>query len=359
MLEELEKVDWQKLSHAHGETLDILGMIRNIASDDSSIRAQALFSLSNDIWHQETIYEAAIPFLIELLAAPTTPDKDALLVLLARLAAPQTHQHHHELPAIDTLEAADQPPACMPQARAAVRQGLATYLALLDEHNPRVRMCAAYTLAHLWECATTTLPRLLTAFIQEDDPRVRANLLLSLEMLSRREGSAETTDLFLHTVNSREEPLVKLVAAMALTRQAREKTPRRAVRILVNAIARPELIAEAYDELPWTDGSLIGDISMTLRHLRPGMAKIAIPALIDALANVGVYSALSITQTLLYLAFNDKRERALGIPQELTSEQRLVLSVISNCLTAWDTNSPVYTVWEAACLADFQNRLAS
>ncbi|MEO6887544.1 MAG: HEAT repeat domain-containing protein [Ktedonobacteraceae bacterium] len=358
MLEELEKVDWQKLSHAYGETMDIPGIVRNIASDDSSIRAQALFSLSHDIWRQETIYKAVTPFLIELLAAPTTLDKDALLVLLARLAAPQTSQQHNEVPS-GTLEAADQQPICVPKARAAVRQGLATYLALLGESDPRVRMCAAYTLAHLEECAATTIPRLLTAFVQEHDPRVRANLLLSLEMLSRHECSAETTDLFLHSVNSREEPLVKLAAAMALTRQAGEKTPRRAVRILVNAIARPELIAEAYDELPWTNGSLISDISMTLRHLRPGMARIAIPALIDALANVGVYSALSITQTLLYLAFNDKKERALSVPQELTSEQRLVLSVISNCLSAWDTNSPVYTVWEAACLADFRNRLAS
>ncbi|MDQ2713936.1 MAG: hypothetical protein M3Z08_03415 [Chloroflexota bacterium] len=359
MLEELENVAWQKLSHAYGETLDTPGMIRNIASDDSSVRAQALFSLSHDIWRQETAYEAVTPFLIELLAAPTTPDKGALLVLLARLAMPQTYQQQHELRALDTLEAADQQPACIVQARAAVRQGLATYLALLDEHDPRVRMCAAYTLAHLWECAATSIPRMLTAFVQEHDPRVRANLLLSLQMLNRHECSAETTDLFLHTVNSREEPLVKLTAAMALTRQAKEKTPRRAMRILVNAIARPELIAEEYDELPWTTGSLIGDISMTLRHLRPGMARIAIPALIDALATVGVYSALSITQTLLYLAFNDKKERALSLPQELTSEQRLVLSVISNCLSAWGTNSPVYTVWEAACLADFQNRLAS
>ncbi|GAA4409900.1 hypothetical protein ACFQV2_31520 [Actinokineospora soli] len=89
MLEGLDQVDWARLPHAYGPADDVPGQIRALRSSEASQRTDALWQLYGNIFHQGTRYEAtayAVPFLLEVLAAPDTADRAGLLDLLANIA---------------------------------------------------------------------------------------------------------------------------------------------------------------------------------------------------------------------------------------------------------------------------------
>lgn len=67
MLEGLNDINWQRLTHAYGPASDVPELIRNLTSPAPDIREQAQKGLRSTIWHQGTVYEAtayALPFLI-------------------------------------------------------------------------------------------------------------------------------------------------------------------------------------------------------------------------------------------------------------------------------------------------------
>lgn len=90
MLEGLDRVDWKTLRHAYGSAADVPGLIRALLSEDPVERNAALHELFGNIYHQGTVYEAsayAVPCLMELLASPSTPDREAVACLLASIAS--------------------------------------------------------------------------------------------------------------------------------------------------------------------------------------------------------------------------------------------------------------------------------
>jgi hypothetical protein len=89
MLENLDSVDWSKLTHAYGAAKDVPKLFGALALSDEDKRESAIYELYGNIWHQGTVYQAsayAVPFLVELLEAPNVIGKDAILILLAHLA---------------------------------------------------------------------------------------------------------------------------------------------------------------------------------------------------------------------------------------------------------------------------------
>jgi hypothetical protein len=81
MLEGLDKIDWKNLEHAYGEAFDVPDLIRSLASKDEEKRADALWELYGNIFHQGTRYKAtpfAIPFIFELIRGPHFYQKDQM-----------------------------------------------------------------------------------------------------------------------------------------------------------------------------------------------------------------------------------------------------------------------------------------
>ena len=88
MLERLHTVDWNALTHAYGPAGDVPGLIQGLTAADRQARKDAYWELYGNIFHQGTRYPAtapAVPFLLELLADPGTPDRHELLLLLTHL----------------------------------------------------------------------------------------------------------------------------------------------------------------------------------------------------------------------------------------------------------------------------------
>jgi hypothetical protein len=82
MFEDLEKIEWGKLTHAYGAADDVPGLLRSLTSRDQETRSNSIHELCSNIWHQGTVYEAsahAVPFLLQLLESPEIVVKEDLL----------------------------------------------------------------------------------------------------------------------------------------------------------------------------------------------------------------------------------------------------------------------------------------
>ncbi|KXK60814.1 hypothetical protein AWW66_16945 [Micromonospora rosaria] len=203
MLDGLDTVDWPRLGHAYGSAGDVPDQIRALRSPDPEVRERALGALYSNIFHQGTRYEAsayAVPFLLELLAHPDTPEPEWVLALLTSLAVgydesflpdgvpvaeyrraaeggrellaakppPWTgdnedEKEYVEYLYVESLTEADQNRLWAYVGLAtydAVRAGVPLFRTLLDHPDPGVRVGAAYALAWFPEEAAGSLPAL-------------------------------------------------------------------------------------------------------------------------------------------------------------------------------------------------------
>ncbi len=97
-LEGINKIDWSKLHHAHGEANDFPVLLFATFSDNEHDREFAFRLLFETIWHQGTVYEAsaqAVPFLFQALESPEMQDKVSMAVLLASLADGHSYLQVH------------------------------------------------------------------------------------------------------------------------------------------------------------------------------------------------------------------------------------------------------------------------
>jgi len=85
MLEKIDKVNWAELKHAYGTCENIPNVVRRLSHPDRAVRQGALSYISENLFHQGTHYEVnevALPFLLEVAAAPQAPDRIPLYRLL-------------------------------------------------------------------------------------------------------------------------------------------------------------------------------------------------------------------------------------------------------------------------------------
>lgn len=358
MLEDLEQIDWHTLEHAYGEADDVPTLLRDLASQDEEAHGTALGKLSISIYHQGTVYSAsayAAPFLIELLESEAFQDKEGILLLLASLASGDAYhrQHLRMYPEARKRDPAFQRELAeqvvwVERTREAVHRGLSTYLKLLSHPDPKIRMRAAYTLAQFKEDASSIVPHLCSLLEQESDQLAKASILLSLGVLG--EPTAEILSL-LETAMKTEgagvgHALVCFTAATALTWLGKDATPKEAVQELVDMLTsrKPMALFDMYVELPRVEGSLAGFAGCTLRwRLQPRRLRFALPQLVKALEVVDAYDVGEVIRTMLYVVFGREKLPAHVTAQDLTEEQRTILSIIATSYAAWHTPPGVYS----------------
>jgi HEAT repeat protein len=78
----LFRVDWGRLTHAYGCACDTPTILRNMVAADQATRAEGWDAFWGSINHQGNFYDstvAVIPFLIEAVAQPDTPERAEIL----------------------------------------------------------------------------------------------------------------------------------------------------------------------------------------------------------------------------------------------------------------------------------------
>lgn len=194
MLDGLDAVAWDELSHAYGSAHDTPGLLRQVGSPDGDVASEALADLHGSIFHQGSVYPAtlmAVPFLAELATSATHQRAD--LTWMLGMLADDRHAHDDDFV----------------QVRAAVTAQLDRLTALIDDDDPQVREAAAYAAAR----AGVPAEPLWRRWTVEDDPAARASLALALG--ERDAGAAEPVlrDAALHG-----DPAVRAAAALSLLR---------------------------------------------------------------------------------------------------------------------------------------------
>ncbi|MEU7742433.1 HEAT repeat domain-containing protein [Nonomuraea sp. NPDC049158] len=317
MLASLDTIDWADLTHAYGRAKDVPDQIRALRSPDPGIRDKALHSLYGNIFHQGTRYEAsahAVPFLLELLADPETPDRPAVLHLLTQLAIGYGEQllpsgypldDHRATAAggdlllaagkqftddeddededdeededddwgedvalfqyLQTLEPAEEERlfayfALM--AYDAVGAGLPLFRDLLADADAPVRAAAAYALAWYPEERAAGLPPLLRAAADEH-PAVAATALVAIGLLGSFSTAPETATALDAALDDPRD-VVRWGAAVAQARLRGSEADGRVAEELRGWAGRDDA---AYEEIAFNYGDLRGYAALALREL--------------------------------------------------------------------------------------------
>src|SRR5262245_10102626 len=187
MLDALDQIKWDQLSHAYGKATDVPNLLRALASDKKEVWDNALYQLYGNIWHQGTVYQAtayAVPFLIELLNEPAVVCKTEILALLQALASGSSyldaHQdmdwYHNEGKTEGFKVEMRRELDWVRAAHVAVLEGTPGYLRLLSHSEPSVRAMVPYLLGNCAERMAEIEPALRRRVVTEDDAEVKASI---------------------------------------------------------------------------------------------------------------------------------------------------------------------------------------
>lgn len=88
MINDLKSIDWTSLGHAYGPAGDVPQWLRDMASPDAKVREQAFSNFYSAAHHQGDVYPctvASLPFLFDLAASPSTPDRASVVALIVSI----------------------------------------------------------------------------------------------------------------------------------------------------------------------------------------------------------------------------------------------------------------------------------
>lgn len=230
---ELDEIPWKALQHAYGSAEDVPGLLRALR-DPAFIAADSdeepLWYLYGNIWHQGTVYEAtsyAVPFLIDIAADASTPDRAGVLNLLGEIASGSSYcQAHEGLQETTAKQEYDQRKTSelewVRAAHAAVSKGFDTFVELTRDPSKEVQIAAAYVLSRLPEFAEQT-GKVLRAMLEAETGRSqRAGLIILLG--DTRDASAANCSTLADLLKD-EDSLYRMAAALSLSKLKPEQVP--------------------------------------------------------------------------------------------------------------------------------------
>lgn len=350
MLERLNEVNWDELEHAYGAASDVPDCLRKLASNDPKIREAGLYDLYGNLWHQGTVYEAtafAVPFLIELLESDDVQEKEKILVYLGDLAYGNSyHDVHQHLVFFENERS-------KPEFQAEVRRELEwvraaheavaarteTYHRLLDHHDPVVRSAAAYLLGVFPLQRDRTLPILFAHNeANESSEVVHAAIAFSVGLLANDHVGAIDW-LTARCADSRIGVATRTLAACGLARTKPMAMPREGKELLLRIAANPGSLTPIFEQFPWHDADPQTYCSAALEALGCPPSEV-IPAMIQALEMVTPYQSWNIVTSILSLVFDAKPMPDGMSASQLSADQRMALTAISNSKKFWTGFAP-------------------
>ncbi|MFG1867011.1 hypothetical protein [Micromonospora arborensis] len=379
MLDGLDDIDWARLGHAYGAADDVPGQLRALLSPDPAIRDEALGDLYTNVFHQGSRFEAsayAVPFLVEVLADPATPDPAAVAALLSVLAVgydegvlpegfpvaeyrraavggrellaakpppwtgtDESEKEYVEYTYVESLSAADQSRLWAYVELAtydAVRAGVPVFRTLLTHSDPGVRTVAAYALAWFPEDADGSVSALAGAIDAAQRPGVESNPgeVATMLVASGLLGAAPDVRWLADP-----RPVLRWAAAIGRVRVlGAAADPATVDELLGWASAPPDDAGTGPVEggfVPFLDGDLGGYAGLAVRQLGPQHADRAFDALLDRLPTVSGERSLTVLGAALRLAFPDG-PAAAGTPvAALPPRQRRLAEVLGRSTEPW------------------------
>jgi hypothetical protein len=301
----------ERLTHAYGAAADVPGLLRALAADDRQARKDAYWELYGNIFHQGTRYPAtapAMPFLLELLADPGTPDRHELLLLLTHLVTGQFsvaadpvmyagEQDDVRRAAVTTTPRSSATSTAPPSSASRSTSSLVQHAETAHVRAPPASCSPA--------CGPTPRPivPVLRARLAHEtqrpgagQPRLRARSPAGRRRTRPRLARACTT--------ADPAPLVRLSPPSAWSAPPPATLPDAVVATLIAAVHDPDAVP-GYDDLPCGERDLAGDIGYVLRSLPPALGRRALPALCAALGRAEDFGTMGLVEAMLAFAFGE------------------------------------------------------
>lgn len=232
MLEGLDDIQWEKLSHAYGSAKDVPALIRALTSSPQTTdESGPLWELFGNIWHQGTVYEAsgyAVPFLLEVAENEKTPDRAGVLSLVGAIASgnPYTKKCN---------------------ARSVVEENLDRLINIAGCTTGATRLAAAYVLAQFPEDIEKIRKVIFSGFYDEPRSLYKAGYIILLGKIL--DNSTEAKTLILETLKS-DDPVQKPAAMLAAASLNIQHLPASVLDQLSDYDLAAEL-EERLEGLPW------------------------------------------------------------------------------------------------------------
>ena len=193
MLEQLDRIDWSRLTHAYGAAADVPQLIRGLVSQDPEVRQRSTYELFGNVWHQGTIFEASayvVPALFEIIDADAE-NTDAI-DLLTSIAGGQGYWEVHEgaIPAAPSEDQLAAERRVVAAVRQAVSPRLPDLLQYLEHTEEQIRTNTALALRFYPEHRALSLPALRSRLAVEDDEFAKETIFDSIATLMAMPGSA-------------------------------------------------------------------------------------------------------------------------------------------------------------------------
>ncbi|MEU2264673.1 HEAT repeat domain-containing protein [Streptomyces sp. NPDC019645] len=141
MFEGLDDIDWASMEHAYGTAEEIPALLRALRSPEAEERHKALDRFYGAVHHQGSVYPptaTSLPFLFELAADRTTPDRAAVVALLVSIGRESLERGFED----DGTEIEYYPPMGCAQAVAFLRERGVEFAELARDPDPDVRLTA-------------------------------------------------------------------------------------------------------------------------------------------------------------------------------------------------------------------------
>lgn len=393
MLERLDDIEWDQLTHAYGQAGEIPARIRALQSSDPADWVEAIGDLYDALCHQMcSIYPAtvpAIPFLIELLGDRTVRCRGRILEFLAHVAFVANYQ------ADDDEENANFPDdneggggegsqdELNADIRRAIWEGFDAYLLLLSDLNHRIRVVVPYLLAALsggeipaGASIATIAACMRKQFEEEPNELVRASLVFGLASLIRHDSDIRQW-LEQQASDPRCSAPVRMAAALSLA-DSDSCVSAAVLDVLVQGLQNrnetnqpfksdhPEMesrhhpigravlqyegqLQESDDDgrdedmkfpwrARWQSGMGASRILELLSKLKFESLDVLLPALVPDLDRANEYNGNSVVLPILKLVFGDKKLSPATSTEDLSTAEKTVLLHLFNNVQLWATN---------------------
>ncbi|RKS07122.1 hypothetical protein DFP74_2778 [Nocardiopsis sp. Huas11] len=197
----LDRVPWHRFPHAYGVDDSVPRDLSALRSADGAQADQVLGSLWSTVCHQGGTSPSgalAVPFLLRAAADPSAHGRAGALRLVAELARPEHYGDGTRTGLLRSTETRGlwdnngYPVSwSVEAAQDAVAADAAILLALLDCSVPDIRALACYALAPASGEVGRISAALHDRFRAEEDPSVRASLVLAIGQLALERGDGQ------------------------------------------------------------------------------------------------------------------------------------------------------------------------
>ncbi|MET7340866.1 PBS lyase [Streptomyces sp. NPDC005547] len=222
----IDEVDWASMEHAYGPADDVPALLRGLASADPAERERALDGMYGAVHHQGDVYPctlACIPFLFQLVADPSVPDRGDIVELLTSIGGIDLGEDDEA--ELDEEEA--EGAANYAMAAAAVSANAGVFFALLADEDPGVRLSAPLALAALHDDPARVLALLRARLAAERADEVRFALVEAAGRLALRHRplAGPVADWLSRLAAESHPPGLRLAALAQLARCAPHALP--------------------------------------------------------------------------------------------------------------------------------------